>query len=170
MRSFKFVVIVIALLPVGVILGLLFQWVARAYVSEQRTLAVAYALECIGGIVGGLAATLLKTGIQNFAIAIGCSLMTACVVAIPRERSIARYAAAVIAVGFVTALFASPWLDRRLTGMNHPYLLDTRDSPYGRITITKRQDQFVVFENDVVAFRPAQLAAQCLCVQTGGGL
>jgi spermidine synthase len=105
--------------------------------------------------VGGLAATLfLKIGIQNFAIAVGCSLLTVGIIVFPTRRSLgrARYAAGVVFVVLLAVLWASPALDHRMTRINHPTLVDTRDSPYGRLTITGDKDQFVVFENDAVAF------------------
>ena len=68
---------VISLLPTGLLSGLLFQWAAKIYVANGRTLAVAYAIESAGGLVGGLFATLFLTwGIQNCAIAFACGLVS----------------------------------------------------------------------------------------------
>ena len=50
-------IILLALLPVGVLLGLLFQWAAKIYIGRHRTLALAYGIESAGGMLGGLAAT-----------------------------------------------------------------------------------------------------------------
>ena len=153
--------ITIALLPIGVLLGLLFQWVAKLYVSKEKTLAMAYAIECVGGIAGGLAATLLlKIGIQNFTIAVGCSLLTAAIIVFPLRRSMAHYTAVVVFAALLAVMFASQGIDHWMTRVNHPLLLDTRDSPYGRITITEQQDQFVVFENDAVFFETESAAAE----------
>ena len=42
----QLVALTIALAPVGVLLGLLFQWSARRFVGARRTLAQAYAIDC----------------------------------------------------------------------------------------------------------------------------
>ncbi len=43
-------------------------------------------------------------------------------------------------------------LDRRMTAWNHPGLLDTRDSPYGRITVETHAGQVSVFTDDSLSF------------------
>ena len=48
----------LALLPVSLMMGLLFQWAAKRYVGERRTLAAAYAIESVGALIGGMLATL----------------------------------------------------------------------------------------------------------------
>ena len=64
-----------ALLPAGLLLGLLFQGAARIYVARDKSLAMAYAIESLGGLAGGICATFfLKFGLQNFAAAIVCAL------------------------------------------------------------------------------------------------
>ena len=74
------------LLPFGLLLGLLFRWTARAYIKEGKSLAAAYALESIGGIAGGMCATLfLKFGLQNFVIGLICALVAA-IPAIPASK------------------------------------------------------------------------------------
>ncbi|MEZ4649471.1 MAG: hypothetical protein R3E97_11955 [Candidatus Eisenbacteria bacterium] len=66
----------LALLPVGVLLGLLFQWAARLYVAGGRTLARAYAIESVGGMLGGVAGTaLLAWGASVLWQAILCGLL-----------------------------------------------------------------------------------------------
>jgi len=64
------------LLPVSALLGLLFQGAAKRYVEGSRTLAVAYAIESGGSILGGiLAAVLLMAGAQNLSAALLCGLL-----------------------------------------------------------------------------------------------
>ena len=59
----------VALLPVGFLLGLLFQLAARIYVAGRRTLALAYAIESAGGLAGGIVATVgFRLGLQTFAL------------------------------------------------------------------------------------------------------
>ena len=58
----------LVLLPVALMMGLLFQWAAKRYVGERRTLAAAYAIESVGALVGGVLATLflrLSTSSSN---------------------------------------------------------------------------------------------------------
>ncbi len=152
------------LLPVGVVLGVLFQRVATAYVGEKRTLAGAYAFESAGGVLGGMSATiLLSLGVQNFAIGLACSGAAAATAFFPaaRARSVGgRLVPAAAAVFVVLLGLSGPRVDRALTRINHASLVSSRDSPYGRITVTKREDQFVVFENDALAFETQSVAAE----------
>lgn len=146
----------LALLPVGLLLGLLFQWAAKIHVSRQKTLAQAYAWESLGGVVGGISATLaLKWGIQNWQLALGCGLI-ALIAGTAQStgpkiwpRRIARAAAALILL--VGLWSASDW-DWQMTAWNHPNLLDSRDTPYGRVTITRLASQISVFQNDALIF------------------
>jgi spermidine synthase len=155
--------VILVLAPVGIVLGLLFQWTARVFVAQSRTLAAAYAIECAGGLTGGLAATLLlERGIQNFAIAILCGLSSVLALMVLHKdgRGLLRFGWGVSAALLAISLILSLPIDRALTRANHPDLVDTRDSPYSRITITRDADQFVVFENDVPAFETQDVAAE----------
>ena len=70
----------LALVPVSAFLGLLFQWSARTYVSTGHTLAAAYGIESLGGVAGGLLATLLpRWGVQNVSLAAACAAVAAVV-------------------------------------------------------------------------------------------
>jgi spermidine synthase len=145
----------LALLPVGVTLGLLFQWTAKIYVTRRHTLAAAYAIESGGGLVGGLLATLLLVvQVSNLATALICGLCAVIAAGWPGVARRPWQPPASIAVGavLVTALLASPWLDRRSTAWDHPQLLATRDSPYGRITLCESVGQLTVFENGALAY------------------
>ncbi len=159
-----------ALFPVGVVLGLLFQWAARAYVNRTRTLARAYAIESAGGVAGGLASTLfLASGVQNFTIAVLCSLVSACAVfvatwanrgsEVPHRRG-ALYAGAIVLPVVLVLLAGSSRVDESLTRLTHPALVSSRDSPYSRITVTRQGDQFVVLENNALAFETQSAAAE----------
>jgi spermidine synthase len=149
-------VVVISILPPGLLSGLLFQWTAKAYVTTGKTLAVAYAIESAGGLIGGLFSTLfLIWGFRNCSVAFVCALAsvaTPLVVLREFERSLLCRAATVSACIFLLLLWKSSALDRRMTLWNHPNLLESRDSPYGRITVTRAYDQLSVFENDALVF------------------
>ncbi len=143
-----------ALLPIGVLSGLIFQWAAKLYLAGGRTLARAYALESAGGLAGGLCATLfLRFGFQNLTIAILCSLfaLTAALAGREKKRGIRMAAAAACVMTFILLWRAGP-VDRAMTAWTHPNLLVTQDTPYCRITVTQQAGQIAVYENDGLAF------------------
>jgi spermidine synthase len=154
----------LVLLPVALLMGLLFQWAAKRYVGARRTLAAAYAIESGGALVGGVLATLfLKWGVQNLAGALVCAVLALAAACHPWGRDRPRWlapAAILTVLALAAGLVQSARLDRRLTSWNHPQLLVTRDSPYGRITVTESAGQFSVFENDALAFETEGTAAE----------
>ncbi len=161
----QLIAITITLLPVGILLGLLFQWAAKLYIESNKTLALAYAIESAGGLIGGLSSTLLlKYGVQNFAIAIICSLLAVGILLLPTKdrRDRTRYVGILLLFAMLLALWFSPRVDQRMTGWNHANLVDTRDSPYSRITIDGHKGQFIVFENDAFGFETESAAAEQL--------
>ena len=145
-----------ALLPAGLLLGLLFQWTAKAYITGSRSLATAYAIESVGGLAGGICATLfLKFGFQNFVIALLCALVAAGSTFLQTDGKWARWfrmASISVIVALVALIWNAPAVDRRMTAWTHPNLVDTRDTPYSRITVTLRDKQVSVFENDALLF------------------
>lgn len=148
--------LVVALLPSGLFSGLLFRQAAVLHAERGRTLAGAYGIESAGSLAGGLLATFcLRYGFQNLTLALACSLVAA-VAAIfffmrHRER-FGRIIAATMIVFLVGVLYHASSIDRLMTAWNHPGLVTTRDSPYGRITATALAGQVSVFVNDVLAF------------------
>jgi spermidine synthase len=147
--------IVIALCPIGVLLGLGFQWSAKLTIASDGSLAKAYGIESIGGLIGGLAATLLLFfGIGNFAISILCGVIAASMPLLSLDGKAGRHRlAGIVAI----ALLCLSWMwsdaiDQQMIRWNHPNLVVSKDSPYSRITITGREGQFVVFENDALGF------------------
>jgi spermidine synthase len=178
-----------AIVPVGILLGALFRRAAALYISDPggsgerrtsaaardadsyppssggRTLARAYAIESAGGLAGGLLSTVfLATGLQNFSVAVVCgaaALLTA-LLAGRREPGWQRTRAAALGalVLFAALGVASPRIDRALTALVHPALVESRDSPYGRVTVTSRGGQFVVYENDAIAFETENVSAE----------
>jgi len=160
----QLIVMALALLPAGLLAGLLFQWAAKLAIERGRTLAGAYAVESAGAVLGGLAATLaLRWGLSNLAALIGASLGAALSVLALREEERSRIldaAAAVLALLLVAGLWSAPDLDRRLSAWSHPLLLATADTPYGRVTVTGAQGQVAVFSNDALAFETQGTAAE----------
>lgn len=160
-------VAVISLFPAGFMSGLLFQWAAKIYVNKRITVAVAYSIESAGGLAGGLLATLFLTWeIQNCSIAFMCSLIAAgAPIFFLRDNiiSLLRWVALTFAALFIALIWISPQIDREMNTWNHPHLLESRDSPYGRITITSLHNQIAVFENDALAFETEGIDAEYFC-------
>ena len=149
-------IVCVSLLPAGLLLGLLFQWAAKAYIAGTKSLATAYGIESLGGLAGGICATLfLKFGCQNFFIALLCAGAAAGSSLLNYRRSSSRCLrlAAMIAIGIlITLAWKSPLLDRLMTSWTHRNLVETRDTPYSRITVVSRDGQTSVFENDALLF------------------
>lgn len=146
----------ISLLPVGLLLGLLFQWAAKIYVAGRKSLAVAYAVESLGGLVGGICASLfLKLGYQNFSIMLICALAAAGSPFLNRGDGGAgrlRPITLILCAALGVSLWKSPVIDRWMTSWTHPNLVKSFDTPYSRITVTFLNGQTSVFENDALAF------------------
>ncbi|MBF0121656.1 MAG: hypothetical protein HQK79_22725, partial [Desulfobacterales bacterium] len=61
--------LILVLLPIGIVLGLLFQFTTKLYVQNKPSIPKAYAIESLGGLFGGLISTLLLAfGINNFTL------------------------------------------------------------------------------------------------------
>ncbi len=154
----------ISLLPIGLTLGLLFQWTAQAYLANGRSLARAYAVESVGGLAGGFCATLfLKFGFQNLMIALICGLVAAGSSFLnfdKRRIRMLRTVSLPVFAAIVFLLWRAPALDRWMTSWTHPNLVSTWDSPYSRITVSRLYGQVSVFENDALLFDTEETRAE----------
>jgi spermidine synthase len=152
----QFITIAAALLLPAFLTGYLFRRAAGFYVSGRKTVAAAYAIESAGGLAGGLVSALgLHWGIQNFSLALTCSLIAAAAPAvIPADvrRSSGMLPAIALCVILLFTLYHAPALDSIMTRWNHPFLVESRDTPYGRISVVKLESQVSVFVNDALAF------------------
>jgi spermidine synthase len=147
--------VAMAVVPVGCLLGLLFQWAAARAIAEGRTAAMAYALEALGALVGGVVVTtLVREGASTLALALGaCGLALALPISRMLELRRRRWVWRVCALAMLAAPLAfSSAIDRRLASWNHPDLLDLRDTPYSRIVVTGRAGQVAVLSNEVLVF------------------
>ena len=165
--SQQVIVAIFSILPAGLLSGLLFQWTAKVYVSKDKTLAAAYAIESAGGLIGGLLSTLfIMLGLRNFSAALVCALVSVIIPIIILKLlrvSLLRYTAIVLVCIFVALLGKANYLDYRMTMWNHPNLLESIDSPYGRITVTRLYNQISIFENDALAFETEGTDAEYFC-------
>ena len=154
----------IALLPVGFLAGLLFQWTAKRFVDENETLAKAYAIESAGGVLGGLSSTLfLNLGISNFSIALTCSLCFAFVViyfSFNSKNSLMKYTSIAVSAGILILFVFSHQIDKLLTSWNHPQLIESIDTPYNRVTLTSHEKQLSVFEDDALSYETQSITAE----------
>lgn len=152
----QILIILTALLPAAFLTGRLFRKAAGLYVARGSTLAAAYAIESAGGLFGGLLSTLgLHWGVQNFALALTGSLIAAAAPLLTKTGAgpgRSRLPTLCFCGVFLLGIFKTPTIDGMMTRWNHPSLLESRDSAYGRISITQREEQISVFVNDALAF------------------
>jgi spermidine synthase len=145
-----------SLLPLGLLLGLLFQWAAKIYISGNRSLAVAYGIESLGGLAGGVCSSLfLRFGFQNLSVALLCALAavgSSFLQAEDRHPKWLRALSLGIAAILMLLLWKAPGLDYFMTSWAHPNLVETKDTPYSRVTVTLLNGQNSVFENDALLF------------------
>jgi len=150
---------ILALCPVGLLTGFIFPpaaalYMARGSVPGQRTLATAYGIESLGALAGGIIATLFlkwQVPVMAGALLAGAYISLNIPVLVNRKRSPFLTVLALAGL-FLVGLNGTSWLDRKTIGWNHPHLQESRDTPYGRITVSGRAGQMAVFENDVLAF------------------
>ncbi len=159
----QFGIVMLAVSLPGILLGWLFCECARFYCQNGRTLASAYAVECTGGVVGGLLATVfLLWGIPNLTIAVLCSVMAllGAVLAVERADHPFRTVGLILFIALISLLLRAAIFDRQTIAWNHPDLLASCDSAYGRITVTGLSGQVAVYENDILSFETEGTSAE----------
>ena len=156
--------LLIVLFPIGLLNGLLFQWSAKRFVVDNETLAKAYAIESAGGVIGALCSALfLDFGISNFSIAILCSLCFIFIViyySFKTTSKLIKSISIIAALVFLILLGSSNRIDLIMTSWNHPYLIESIDTPYNRVTITAPEKQICVFEDDVLSYETQTISAE----------
>jgi spermidine synthase len=165
-----------SLCPIGLALGLLFQWVARRWTGAGKSLAAAYAVESLGGLLGGLASTFFfHWGLTSLALILACSL--ACLVGPLFYRNLSlplRWTGALFFLFLSALLFWADPLEGTLAAWSRPGLIGFKDTPYGRISITRLAGQMAVYDNDVLLFetqgREAETFSHLAALQHPGPL
>lgn len=155
----------LAVAPVALLFGFLFVRAARRAAARGSAFASSYGIESWGGVAGGIVSALL---LSAGAPALGTLLLlgSAAVVAASLSarlpvaaRLLVRAAGAAL---FALVLFGGNGIDRATTRWNFPGLVESRDSPYGRITLTERENQIVLFESGALAFDTESVDAEML--------
>ena len=149
-------------LPPSLVAGALFRCAAKLWARRGGSFAVAYAWESAGALAGGAAATLLFTaGVRNLAAGVLCAIAAVVAASLPaRSRKGWSFSAAVAVLALFVALTRSAALDRTLTAWSHPRLVETQDTPYGRLTVTEEAGQIAVYQNDALAYESEGTGAE----------
>ena len=83
-----------------------------------------------------------------------------------RDHPYYRIGTLLLSVMLLGLLWPAVVIDRQTAAWNHPDLLASRDSAYGRITVTGLFGQVAVYENDTLSFetegtgRPRRLSTR----------
>ncbi len=160
----QIIALAVSLIPISFLLGLMFQWAAKIYIENNSTLAKAYSVESLGGVIGGLISTLmLKFGIQNFTIAVICTIVSFIIALLyikDIKRNFYRTIIIISLILMIPILLFSSSIDKRMTKINHSNLVEAKDTPYGRVSITSSGNQISVFENDALSYDTENTAAE----------
>lgn len=154
-----------ALAPVALLAGMLFRAAALTGAERGRTLAGAYGIESLGGLAGGLIATVaLRFGMQTFALALLTALTAALAAPLfargKTVRQPRRWSALASALLLGVLLWQAAPLDEAMTRWNHPDLVASADSPYARITVSEREGRVAVFANGALALATQEAGAE----------
>jgi spermidine synthase len=143
---------VAALALPGLLSGWLFARTASLAAAEGLPLGTAYGIESLGGLVGGLLATVLPAvwfGNLSVILAGGAIAGLAAVGAADKGLCARWLPVPLLLLG---ALPFSHRIDVRLSRAYLPFLLEVRDTPYGRVAVTSHLGQFAVFADGALAF------------------
>ena len=154
--SYQIILAFVSLMPAGLLLGCLFPWAASIYMADRGSLARAYAIECAGGVADGLAVTIaIMCGVQNLVIGITGAMLAIAVswLGIYGKQRVSERIVVIILAGLSSILFwQARAIDHWTAAWSHPDILETKDTAYGRITVTSLAGQISVFENDALSF------------------
>jgi spermidine synthase len=145
-------------LPPAFVLGLAFRGAAHLAAATGRTLAQSYAIESAGAVVGAAAATAaFAFGGQTFTVAVLTAglVPSALLAAAAKEAWGPAGAALLLVVALSTTTTAgrlASGLDLPMTVWTHSDVVETRDSPYARVTAAVGGSQTALFLDDVLVF------------------
>jgi spermidine synthase len=157
-------VLAAAVLPPSLLAGALLRRAAVQAVTRGGHLIRAYAVESAGGMLGGVVSTaLMRYGWANLdGVLLAGLLATAAgaMLAARTRRAVAFGVGAAAAATLAAALLAAPALDHRLAIWGQPDLAASRDTPYGRITVTAAAGQTALFEDGALVATSEDTAAE----------
>ena len=148
-------VLAAATLPLAIALGVAFRWAAARALAAGGNLGRASGSESAGFAAAGAGATLaFHLGAQTFAVAVagGGLALLAWLLWDGRRLPTLPWLLVPLLPAVAWLVLSTGTIDRRLTAWNHPGLVATSDSPYGRITSVSSGSQLAIFENDVLVF------------------
>jgi spermidine synthase len=166
----QMLVLAAAVLPPSLLLGLAFAWAAELAAAGGGTLAWAYAVESAGAVAGATGATVaFAVGVPAFTLAVlAAGLVPAALLtaaggrlrlarrAPPSARDFSPVLRGTVLLAVLlltaTAAFLAPGIDLRMTSWSHPSVVESRDSPYARITATSAGSQTALFADDVLVY------------------
>lgn len=154
-----------AFAPAGFLGGALFQRLAVSACGAGRSLAWAYAVESAGGVAGGLLATLaLEAGISNLqtGFAVGLLAALASIRVAPRgRRSVAwKIPAFLLCAALLVALPMSGSIDLATARWTQSDLVEVADTPYARLSLSRREGQVAVFQDRALLFESEGTSAE----------
>ena len=173
----QLLVLAATLLPPSLLAGVLLRRAAGVLIARGGRLIRAYAIESAGGVLGGLLATLLlRFGLANLAGALLAALVATLTGALlPSSRSPSPSArttrawyrpaprlviGALGALALVVGMFASRSIDHRLATWSQADLVASRDTPYGRLSVTAAAGQVALFEDGALVATSEDTAAE----------
>ncbi len=149
-------VFIVALLPGGLISGLLFGDASVRHRARNGAAEGAYGMEAAGGMAGALlTSAAFHYGISNLHFAFLCALLASAAAALlfmNKKGWSGRLIAVAVIVLTIALLCKTPQLDMRMTAWSHPGLFFTGDFPTGRLAATYNRGAVSVFENGGIAF------------------
>ncbi len=144
----------------GLLSGWLFARTAACAAVQGTPLGTAYGLESLGGLAGGLLATVLPAaGLDTLSVILGAAGLAGLAAAMLADGA-GRAAWLPVPLLLLGALPFSHRLDLRLSRIALPALVDVRDTPYGRVAVTSRLGQSAVFLDGALAFENQGTAAE----------
>jgi spermidine synthase len=151
-----------ALLPVSIVSGILFQWVAKRYIAPQKTLAGAYALESFGGLTGGAASSLLiMIGLQNFEITLICSFICLSVYVLNLRSVKTRITLTLmLLIIIIVSLIYDRSFNNWMTSEGYGRKVESIDTPYNRITIDSSYNQISFYEDNALTYETETFDAE----------
>ena len=149
-----------ALAAPGLLSGWLFARMATFAAVEGLPLGTAYGLESLGGLAGGLLATILPAaGLGNLSVILMAGGIAGLAALGPAGQGF-RAAWLPVPLFLVSALPFSHSIDVRLSRASLPFLVDVCDTPYGRVAVTSRLGQSAVFEDGALTFESQGTSAE----------